>query len=119
MQADGQTPLEVAMRDLSRVAQKGAAAVVITPNGSEAWLPELVTLAQAGVQSHVTILDRPSFGGASSSEGLSSSVRQLGFTASIIEQGAVGEPLHEQERRGFWEFKVTGLGKAVATRRPR
>lgn len=118
VQANGQTPLATAMRDLSRVAQKGAAAVVITPSGSDDWLPELVTMAQSGVQSHVTILDRPSFGGEGNSEGLRDSVRQLGFTASIIEKGAVGQPLHEQKRRGFWEFKVTGLGKAVATERP-
>ena len=118
VRSDGQTCLSGAMRDLSRVAQKGAAAIIITPNGSASWLPQLVTLAQSGVQSHVTLLDRASFGGQGNSEALSDSIKQLDFTATIIHQGDVGQPLVEQERRGFWEFKVTGMGKAIATQKP-
>ena len=106
------------MNDLSRVAQKGAAASIITADGSNAWLPQLVTLAQSGVQSHVTLLDRPSFGGQGNSERLRDAVRQLNFTANIIRQGDVGQPLVEEERRGFWEFKVSSLGKAIAVQRP-
>ena len=94
--ADGQTPLAAAMNDLSRVAQKGAAASIITADGSNAWLPQLVTLAQSGVQSHVTLLDRPSFGGQGNSERLRDAVRQLNFTANIIRQGDVGQPLVEE-----------------------
>jgi hypothetical protein len=106
------------MQDLSRVAQKGAAAIIITPDSSAAWLPQLITLAQAGVQSHVTLFDRPSFGGQGNSVALRDTISQLDFTATLIKQGDVGQPLVEQERRGFWEFKVTGMGKAIATRKP-
>ena len=45
-------------------------------------------------------------------------VRQLGFTATIIRRGEVGQPLEEQKRRGFWEFKVTGSGKVVIVASP-
>jgi uncharacterized protein (DUF58 family) len=117
--ANGQTDLSGAMRDLSRIAQKGAAAIIITPDGSDAWLPQLVTLAKAGVQSHVTLLDPPSFGGHGNSEALRDTIKQLGFSATIIHQGDVGQPLEERERQGFWEFKVTGMGKAIATQRPK
>jgi uncharacterized protein (DUF58 family) len=116
--ADGQTDLCGAMRDLSRIVQKGAAAIIITPDGSDSWLPQLVTLAQAGVQSHVTLLDRPSFGGYGNSEALRDTIKQLGFSATIIRQGDVGQPLEERERRGFWEFKVTSMGKAIVIQRP-
>ncbi len=116
--ADGQTELAAAMRDLSHIVQKGAAAIIITADGSDSWLPGLVRLAQSGVQSHVTLLDRPSFGGQGSSLALHDMVKQLGFTATIIHQGDVGQPLEEHDRRGFWEFKVTGMGKAIATQRP-
>jgi uncharacterized protein (DUF58 family) len=115
---DGQTALADAMHDLSRVAQKGAAAIVITADGSADWLPELVTLAKKGVQSHITLLDRSSFGGQGNSSAVQNAVRQLGFTASIIRRGEVGQPLEEQERRGFWEFKVTGMGKVIAVASP-
>lgn len=116
--ADGNSGLDVAMHDLSRVTQKGAAAILITPDGTTTWLPQLVTLAQSGVQSHVTLLDRPSFGGLGGSEALSDTIKQLGFPVTVIRQGDVGKPLEERERRGFWEFKVTEMGKAIAVQRP-
>jgi uncharacterized protein (DUF58 family) len=116
--ADGQTALAGTMHDLSRVAQKGAAAIIITADGSADWLPELVTLAKKGVQSHVTLLDRPSFDGQGNSSAVRDAVRQLGFTASIIRRGEVGQPLEEQKRRGFWEFIVTGSGKVITVASP-
>jgi uncharacterized protein (DUF58 family) len=116
--ADGQTTLGAAMHDLSRVAQKGAAAIIITSDGTTDWLPELVTLAKQGIQGHVILLDRPSFDGQGNTGRVRDAVRQLGFTASIIRRGEVGQPVEEQERRGFWEFKVTGMGKVIAVASP-
>ena len=108
----------MALRDFSRVAQKGAAAIIITPNSDADWLPELTTLARSGVQSNVILLDRPSFDGQGRSAPQIDAIRQLGFTAHLIHRGEVGQPLHEQTRRGFWEFKVTGMGKVIAVSRP-
>ncbi len=118
VQADGQIALQAALRDLSRIATKGAAAIIITPNGSMDWLPDLATLARSGVQSNVALLDRPSFGGQGNTQTLRDAVRQMGYSAHIIRQGEVGQPLHEREGRGFWEFKVTGTGKAIAVSKP-
>ena len=42
---------------------RGTAVIVITPTGEAEWLPELVRLAQRGVDCDVVLLDRPSFGG--------------------------------------------------------
>ncbi len=116
--ADGETSLEMALRDLSRIATKGAAAIIITPNSSAGWLPELTTLAKSGIQSNVILLDRPSFGGQGRSKPQIDAIRQLGFTAHVIQRGDVGQPLQDQERRGFWEFKVTSMGKVIAVSRP-
>ncbi|HIP69992.1 MAG TPA: DUF58 domain-containing protein, partial [Anaerolineae bacterium] len=117
-QADGDSNLSVSLRDLGQVARRGAAAVIITPNTSAAWLPDLVTLAQKGIESHVILLDRPSFGGAGPSLALQESIHQLGFNATIIQRNEIGQPLLDQQRRGFWEFRVTGTGKVVAVRNP-
>ena len=116
--AAGSLPLAGALRDLSRIAQRGAAALVITPRASTEWLPQLATLARSGVESTVLLLDRPSYGGEGASAPLLDAVRGLGFEARVIHQGEIGRPLLETERHGFWEFKVSGLGKAVAVRRP-
>jgi uncharacterized protein (DUF58 family) len=116
--ADGTVELGLALRDLGRVAQRGTTAVLITPTASADWLPSLLPLAQQGIQSSVVLLDRPSFGGEGSSTALRQAVRQLGFSCDLVRQGEIGIPLHEEQRRGFWEFRVTASGRAVPIRRP-
>lgn len=116
--ADGANSLSQAITDLGRIARRGAAAIIITPTGQADWIPDLLALSQRGIQSHVTLLDRPSFGGTGNSEGLRQAIRQLGFRAHIIRQGDIGQPVQELERRGFWEFKITPTGRAIAVRSP-
>ncbi len=118
LRADGQIDLARALREFGDNARRGAAALIITPEADAGWLPQLPRLARRGVESHVLLLDRPSFGGRGSSEALRRSIHLLGFRCGVIHQGEIGRPIVEEERRGFWEFKVTGTGKAVAVRRP-
>jgi hypothetical protein len=118
LDADGTTSLAAALQDLGRIAQRGTAVIIVTPSGAADWLPELVRLAQRGVESNVVLLDRQSFGGEENSEGLATAVRRLGFPCQVVRQGEVGTPLEEQQRRGFWEFRVTGTGKVVAVKTP-
>lgn len=116
--ADGQSNLAQALIDLGRIARRGTAAIIITASDSADWMPQLLALGQRGVQTHITLLDRPSFGGEGGSDGLRQALRQLGFRAHVIQQGDIGQPLEKQERRGFWEFKVTPTGRAIAVRSP-
>jgi uncharacterized protein (DUF58 family) len=116
--ADGEVDLGVALRDLAFLARRGSTAVIITPNGSADWLPQLLHLARSGVQSNVILLDRASFGGEGHSDGLRDAIRHLGIAAHIVRQGDVGEPLIKQERHGYWDFRVTPHGRAIAVRNP-
>lgn len=118
LDANGTTSLRAALQDLGRIAKRGTAVIVITPSGEADWLPELVRLAQRGVESDVVLLERKSFGGEENSVGLGTAVRQLGFPCQVIRQGEVGTPLESQQRRGFWEFRVSGTGKVVAVETP-
>ncbi|VAW30498.1 hypothetical protein MNBD_CHLOROFLEXI01-4790, partial [hydrothermal vent metagenome] len=104
--------------DLGNIAQRGTAVIIITPRGDPDWLPQLIRLAQRGIESNVVLLDRGSFGGLGSSVGLQTAVRQLGFPCQIIRQGDVGTPLETQKRRGFWDFRVAGSGKVVSVQNP-
>jgi uncharacterized protein (DUF58 family) len=117
-QANGENNLSAALRDLARTAQRGAAALIITPNGEADWLPDLLHLARVGIRSSVVLLDRPSFGGEGNSEKLRQAINQLGFTAYVVKKGDVALPAGEEERRGFWEFKVLATGKVVTVRSP-
>jgi hypothetical protein len=75
-------------------------------------------LAKQGIQSQVVLLDRPSFGGEGNSDTLRTAVHQLGFDCFIIHRGEVGQPLETQQRRGFWDFRVTGTGRVVVVQSP-
>jgi uncharacterized protein (DUF58 family) len=121
LQADGDTPLDRALRDLAGVARPGSAAVIITPSADPAWLAALVTLAQRGVECDVLLLDRRSFDAAQPagvSAGLQRAIVAAGFPCRLLSRDAIAQPLPEGERHGYWEFKVTGTGKAIAVRRP-
>jgi hypothetical protein len=116
--ADGDVPLSLALRDVAHIARPGSTAVIITANGSGDWLPSLLDMAKQGVQSHLVLLDRPSFGGEGNTVGLRDAIHQLGFAAQIIHQGEVGVPLEEHKQRGHWEFQVTPMGRVITVHNP-
>jgi len=123
VQADGQHDLTHALRDVSRIAKRGSTAIVITPSGRPDWLPGLLQLSQRGIRCSVLLLERSSFAGEGDLSdggniGLRDAIQHLGLRCHLIRQGEVGTPSEEYARRGFWEFKVTGTGKVVATRNP-
>ena len=116
--ADGDTDLRLALHDLSRIARRGSAAVIITPTIRADWLPSLISLAQSGVQAHVTLLERASFGAAQSNLGLQNAIRQLGFDCHVMHHGDVGLPPDTDERHGYWQFRTLATGKVVVVQRP-
>jgi len=116
--ADGTVDVGVALRDLANLARRGSTAVILTPNGTADWLPQLLHLTRMGVQGIVVLLDRASFGGEGNSEGLRAAIRQLGFAAYVVRQGEIGEPLDEHERRGYWDFQVTPHGRVITVHNP-
>ena len=118
LRADGEIDLSRALQELGDVARRGSAVVIITPTADATWLPQLAQLSRRGLESHVLLLDRPSFGGEGNSEALRAAVALLGYRCQVVRRGEVGRPLVEEEHHGFWEFKVTGTGRAVAVRRP-
>ena len=118
LRADGTADLGRALREFGDKARRGAAAIIITPAADTGWLPELTRLDRRGIECHVLLLDRASFGGDGNSEGLRRTISLLGVRCAVVRRGDLGRPLVETERHGFWEFKITGTGKAIAVRRP-
>ncbi len=121
--ADGQNDLARAIGDLRQVARRGSAAVIITSSGTVDFVPELLRLAQSGIQANVVLLDRATFGDMADSldysgQGLRDAVRQLGIESHLIKQGEIDRPDSDEDRRGFWEFRVTGTGRVVTIRSP-
>jgi uncharacterized protein (DUF58 family) len=127
LKANGQEDLSQALQDLSQIAQRGSAAVIITPNNEAGWLPKLLQLNQRGISCSVVLLDHASYQAAQPNppppqplraENLGQVIRRLGLNCSIIKEGEIGQIAQAQERHGFWEFKVTPTGKVVTIRNP-
>jgi uncharacterized protein (DUF58 family) len=124
--ADGQSGVSQAIQDLGQVAKRGSAAVIITPNNDAAWLPALLQLAQRGISCTAVLLDPDSYqpeGEATEKSGkptktLQQIIQRLGLDCYIIRQGDIGVPTTDQERQGFWEFKITPSGKAITVSNP-
>lgn len=119
--ADGENTLDQALRDLGRIAQRGSAALIITPAAYGEWTPELLNLAQRGIRTKVALFHRGSFGEDSptdTSQGLGDAIHHLGIECQLVRRGDLGRAAVETERRGFWEFKVTGTGRVVTVRTP-
>lgn len=110
--ADGQISLQRSLQDLAATAERGSAALIITPSNTTDWLPELLHLAQRGIEGTVVFLDRPSFGGEGHSQTLVNGVRQLGLAGFVLHQGDTGVPLYTH-RYHIGDFIVTGTGKVV------
>ena len=118
MRADGEIGPARALRELGDTARRGSAAIFITASADDHWLPELARLARRGIEGQVILLDRRSFGDEGNSEALSRAIQALGFPCAVVRQGEAGQPVVEGQRHGYWEFKVTGTGRAIVVRRP-
>lgn len=132
IKADGQNDLSLAIEDLGRVAKRSSAAVIITSNNQSTWLPSLVQLVEKGISCTVVLLDAASYRSKApgivdskvteetdnTAENLRQVIQRLGLECHLIHEGDIGRPVVEQERRGYWEFKITPSGKAITVRSP-
>lgn len=120
--ADGENDLSVVLEDLKQITKRGSAIILITPSDQISWISKILDLEQRGVECTVILQDRGSFSPVtarkSRSEGLQRSLKAQGIRCQLIRQGEISIDPSAQERRGFWEFKVTGTGKVVAVRDP-
>ena len=120
--ADGENDLASSLSDFSQVVRRGSAVVIVTPSSEVSWMPALLDLAGRGINCSVILLDRASFSGISesngSSEGLRKSLQRFGVHSHVIRQGEIDRSVEQEDRRGFWEFRVTGTGKVITVRDP-
>ncbi len=110
--ANGETEIGVALADLSKIAKRGSAVVVITANGDLDWLPALVQLGQSGIDSTVVLLERESFGGQGNTAVLQDAIRHLDFACYRIPKGALGNPLLARAEKPK-SYRISPLGKVV------
>jgi uncharacterized protein (DUF58 family) len=93
--------------------------IIITPNVAGDWVEALWPLLRRGAIPTVLLLDPVSFGGTGDASRTSALLSGLGITSYVITRDLLDRPESRPGRQGRWEWRVTPLGRAVTTRRPR
>jgi uncharacterized protein (DUF58 family) len=93
--------------------------VIVTPNVQGDWVEALWPLLRRGAIPTVLLLDPVSFGGSGDANQTSALLSGLGIASHVITQDLLDRPESRPGRQGRWEWRVTPLGRAVTTRRPR
>lgn len=111
IKADGSASLNASIDDLGLVANQGSAAIIITANPEIDWIPNLLHLAQKGIESNVVLLDRPSFGTTGNTRLQSQSIQNLGINCQTVRRGDLNVHISDPKIEG--NIRITPLGKAV------
>jgi uncharacterized protein (DUF58 family) len=99
----------------------GTSLLVITPSIEAGWIDALLALTRLGIAPTAVLLDHASFSpddipGATT--GQRALLAKAGIPSHIIRQGYPFHHIVPLQRRGYWEFKTTPMGRAVVVRRP-
>ena len=115
----GSRPLaELLVRARPRFGER-TSLIIVTPNVEGDWVEALWPLLRRGAIPTVLLLDPVSFGGTGDASKTSALLSGLGITSYVITRDLLDRPESRPGRQGRWEWRVTPLGRAVTTRRPR
>jgi uncharacterized protein (DUF58 family) len=98
--------------------------IVITPAVEGGWFESLLPLLRRGVAPTVLLLDPVSFGddSAARAPALSRTLALLsdwGVAHYTVTRDLLDRPEARPGRRGRWEWRILGTGRAIAVQRPR
>lgn len=96
-----------------------ASLVIVTPAVGGEWVETLVPLLRRGVTPTVLLLDPVSFGGSGDARGTTALLSDLGVAHYVITRALLDRSEARPGRRGHWEWRVSGAGRALPVRRPR
>jgi len=119
----GQVSLSKVLTQIGPTLGRYASLIIITPDPGGEWVESLVPLMRQDITPTVLLLDRASFGEMEA--GVDGSVRRMTALLSAlgVRYHVVGRELLDRSalqpgKRGHWEWRVLGTGRAVPVRRP-
>jgi uncharacterized protein (DUF58 family) len=105
-----------------RPLQRGATLIVITASLDRSWLEPLSHLTHSRSAPTVLLFDPNSYGAsqetAAGVRAMQAGLTNLGATPYLIHRDLLDRPEAHPGHEGEWEWRVTGLGKAIARRKP-
>ena len=116
---EGQRPLGELLVGARASFRQATSLIVITSDGSGAWIPPLLPLLRLGIAPTVLLLDQNSFGGAGDARQAAATLNELGIAHYLIGRDLLDRPELRAGRQGQWEWRVSGTGRAIAVRAPR
>ena len=124
VRAGGTQRLSDVLHGMRETLGQGTTVLVITPSCEPDWVDALLPLTHHGIAPSVVLMDPESFAQDAPTE-LSIRARRMQdvlanaeITTHIIQKGYPFRHVETSQRRGFWEFKVSPLGRAILVRRP-
>lgn len=124
-QASGTVRLADVLHGMRGSLGHGTTVLVITPSCEPDWVDELLPLARSEIAPSVVLLDAASFDPSRARatpslgiEGMRELFASAGIAAHIVDRDYPLRPNDTTPRHGYWEFKVSPLGRAVLVRRP-
>ena len=146
VKAGGTHALDHVLEHMRHSLGHGTSLLVITPSLETEWIDVLLSLTRLGIAPSAVLLDRDSFIRTDPSHdsvpvravpevltlsispkvtdtpnvtaGQRALLAKAGIPAHVIRQGYPFLHLAPLQRRGFWEFKTTPMGRAVVVRHP-
>jgi uncharacterized protein (DUF58 family) len=95
-----------------------ASVILITPDVRGEWLPGLLAMRRRGIVPTVLLLDPHTFGEPRRATGTSTQLSSLGIAHHVIPRELLDRPGLVPGEQGRWEWKVGGMGRAVAVHKP-
>lgn len=115
----GSRPLAQVLARMPHRSGRSASLIIITSDVEGDWAEPLLPLMQRGAAPTVLLLDPVSFGGSGDAADLGALLSRAGVTPTLITRDLLSRPEARPGRRGRWEWRMTGTGRAVPLRRPR
>ena len=92
--------------------------LIITAHTDVDWASSLLPLVWRGIRPTVFLLDPISFGGKTTTAGLTGALQSLGVPSHIIPRELLDTPKARPGQEGEWEWRVSATGKAILVQAP-
>jgi hypothetical protein len=93
--------------------------IIITPATHGDWIKSLLPFMRRGVVPTVLLFDPVSFGGAGEGSGALGWLTDMEIAHHLVTREMLDRPEAKPGRAGYWEWRTSPLGKAVAIHKPR
>jgi uncharacterized protein (DUF58 family) len=122
----GEVSLSRVLAQIGPALGRHSSLIIITPDVGGEWVKDLIPLIGRDIVPTVLLLDRDSFAdGQNGSLSLPGEARrtdahltELGVVHYVIGPGLLDASEMRPGRRGHWEWRVTGTGRAVPVQKP-